>query len=193
MTADLMDRTEMAESDQTPLDALFEQLEPVPEGYRVEIVEGAVYMSPQRAAHWEIILDIVEQLRAKYSRKQIRSDVRMDFPGEMNGFCPDVAVLRKDAQPTKKGHPRYQDVEFVAEVISRNTANNDYGSKKATYATAGVPVYLIADPYTGTCHLFTQPKDGAYLSELTAAFGVPVDLTDTVIGLTLTTAEFPRD
>ncbi|MEU5594367.1 hypothetical protein [Streptomyces sp. NPDC020298] len=45
------DRIAMAESDNTStLDEMFERLEtmPVPEGYKVEIVEGFVYMSPQR-------------------------------------------------------------------------------------------------------------------------------------------------
>lgn len=61
----------------------------------------------------------------------------------------------------------------VPEGISKSTATNDYGDKKAVYAEAGVPVYLIADPYTGRCHLSTHPKGGEYLSELTVAFGEP--------------------
>jgi hypothetical protein len=55
------------------------------------------------------------------------------------------------------------------------------------------PVYLIADPYQGKCHLFTEPKDGDYLTETTVGFGGDVDLTVTDIGLTLKTDEFPRD
>lgn len=45
-------------------------------------------------------------------------------------------------------------------MISRSTGSNDYGPKKDTYAAAGVPVYLIADPYTGEWHLHTLPRDG---------------------------------
>ncbi|HEY9438488.1 MAG TPA: Uma2 family endonuclease, partial [Streptomyces sp.] len=74
-----------------------------------------------------------------------------------------------------------------------DTAANDYGPKKATYAVAGVPVYLIADPYTGTWHLHTLPKDDEYRSVLSLDFGTPVDLTSTVVGLTLDSADFPRD
>ncbi|MCW2868835.1 MAG: hypothetical protein JWL99_155 [Streptomyces oryziradicis] len=50
MTIELTDRIEMAESDELTLDDLFEMLErmPVPEGYKVEIVEGTVYV-----AAWE--------------------------------------------------------------------------------------------------------------------------------------------
>lgn len=186
----------MAESDNTStLDEMFERLETmhVPEGYKVEIVEGTIYMSPQRDTHWEIILDIVEQLRTKYPRKRVKSDVRIDYPGNLNGFATDVTAMAEDAAKTEDHRWRYEDVEFVAEVISKGTAANDYGPKKTAYATAEVPAYLIADPYQGRCHLFTQPKDGEYVSELSVAFGADIDLTTTPVGLTLRTEDFPRD
>ncbi|WP_413801384.1 Uma2 family endonuclease [Streptomyces iranensis] len=180
-------------SDELTLDMMFEWLENVPEGIKVEIVEGNIYMSPQRDTHWDITLDVVEQLRTQYPRKRIKSDVRIDYPGYLNGFATDVTLLAEGAVMNDKGLWLCQDVEFVAEVISRSTKGNDYGPKKTAYATAEVPVYLIADPYTGQCHLFTQPKAGDYLTTLTVPFGAELDLTNTVVGLTLKTDEFPRD
>ncbi|MFF9277831.1 Uma2 family endonuclease [Streptomyces griseosporeus] len=189
------DRIEMADdSGELTLDDLFESLErTTPEGYKVEIVEGAIFMSPQRDTHWEIILDIIEQLRTKYPRKRVKSDVRIDYPGHLNGFASDVTLVAEGAEKTPAGLWRCKDVEFVAEVISKGTAQNDYGPKKAAYAVAEVPVYLVADPYQGKCHLYTQPKDGDYVSELTVTFGTDVDMTTTHLGLTLRTDEFPRD
>jgi Uma2 family endonuclease len=191
----LEDRIEMAEEDgELTLDQLFESLErTTPEGYKVEIVEGAIFMSPQRDTHWEIIADIYEQLRTKYPRKRVKSDVRIDYPGHLNGFASDVTLMAEGAEKTPDGLWRYQDVEFVAEVISKGTAQNDYGPKKLAYAVAEVPAYLIADPYQGKCHLYTQPKDGEYLTELSVTFGADVDMTSTVLDLTLRTEEFPRD
>ncbi|MFJ8858583.1 Uma2 family endonuclease [Streptomyces sp. NPDC102451] len=188
------DRIEMADtSDERTLDMMFEWLEPTPEGFKVEIVEGNVYMSPQRDTHWDIIFDLLEQLRAAYLRKRLKTDVRIDFPGRLNGFASDVVALTEGATKDPQGHWRYQDIEFVAEVISKGTAANDYGSKKATYAIAGVPVYLIVDPYTGTWHLHTLPKDDEYRSTLSLDFGAAIELTETVVGLTLETGGFPRD
>ncbi|KUM69821.1 MULTISPECIES: Uma2 family endonuclease [Streptomyces] len=192
----LEDRIAMAESDNTStLDEMFERLEtmPVPEGYKVEIVEGTVYMSPQRDTHWEIIADIYEQLRTKYPRQRVKSDVRIDYPGHLNGFATDVTVVAEGAVKTESGHWSYEDVEFVAEVISKGTAANDYGPKKTAYATAEVPVYVIADPYQGRCHIYTDPKGSDYEVETKVAFGKDVDLTATPLGLTLKTDEFPRD
>lgn len=130
----------MAESDNTTtLDEMFERLEkmPVPEGYKVEIVEGTVFMSPQRDTHWEIILDFVEQLRVKYPRQRVKSDVRIDYPGHLNGFATDVTVMAEGAARTEDGRWDCGEVEFVAEVVSRGTAANDYGPKKAAYAEVG--------------------------------------------------------
>ncbi|MGW0822138.1 Uma2 family endonuclease [Streptomyces sp. NPDC002845] len=193
----LEDRIAMAESDDThQLDEMFERLEkmPVPEGYKVEIVEGTIYMSPQRDIHWETILMITDAVRDHFGRRsKVFSDVRIDFPGRQNGYCPDVAKLRDGAEKDDEGRWRYQDVEFIAEVISKDTARNDYGPKKTAYALAGVPVYLIADPYVGKCRLFTQPKDGDYVSDLSITYGGDVDMTTTPLGLTVKTDEFPRD
>ncbi|MFJ3940028.1 Uma2 family endonuclease [Streptomyces parvus] len=194
MTVVDTDRIDMADiSDERTLDEMFEWLEPTPEGFKVEIVEGNVYMSPQRDTHWEITFDILEQLRTTYERRQLKTDVRIDLPGHLNGFASDVVALSPDAVKGEDGRWRYQDIEFVAEVISKATAANDYGVKKAVYATAGVPVYLIVDPYTGTWHLHTLPKEDEYRSVLSLDFGTPVDLTSTVVGLTLATDAFPRD
>ncbi|MGW0219683.1 Uma2 family endonuclease [Streptomyces tendae] len=192
----LDDRIDMADANTKRLDEWFERLErmPVPEGFRVEIVEGNVHMTPQRDTHWAIIFRIARAVDDKFGKDvKIFSAVRIDFPGHENGFCPDIAKLRDGAEPDGTGHWRYQDAEFVAEVISQGTAANDYGPKKLAYAAAEVPLYLIADPYQGRCHVFSQPKDGDYTAEFRLAFGQDLDLTDTVLGLTLPTADFPRD
>lgn len=198
VTIELTDRIElieMAESDELSLDMMFDWLErmPVPEGYKVEIVEGAIYMSPQRDNHWDIIANVYDQLRAKYPRRQVKSDVRIDFPGHLNGFAADVVLLKEGAEKNAKGRWTYQDVAFVAEVISKDTARNDYGPKKDAYAAAGVPVLLIVDPYTGLCHVYTDPQDGAYRLEPAVKFGEPVDLAGTVVGLVLDTGEFTHE
>ncbi|MEU3351728.1 Uma2 family endonuclease [Streptomyces sp. NPDC037389] len=195
MTIELTNRIEMADSDELSLDMLFDWLErmPVPEGYTVEIVEGAIYMSPQRDNHWDLIANLYDQLRTKYPRARVKNEIRVDYPGHLNGFSSDVFLIKEGAAKGPSGRWHYQDVEFIAEVISRDTAKNDYGPKRDAYALAGVPVYLIVDPYIGQCHVFTEPKDGTYRAAPAVKFGDPIDLTDTVVGLAVTTDEFGWD
>ncbi|MEV7087607.1 Uma2 family endonuclease [Streptomyces sp. NPDC093085] len=191
------DRIAMAdESYEMTLDTMFSALEkmPVPEGMKVEIVEGNIFMSPQRQVHWEIIRRIVRALEDRFGMDvTVASDVRIDFPGLLNGFCPDVAKLAADARPNTAGRWRPEDVEFIAEVISKGTAANDYGPKKTAYAAAGVPVYFIVDPYVARCHLYTDLKDGEYTTEVITKFGTAIDITTNNLGLTLATDKFPRD
>ncbi|WP_445526758.1 Uma2 family endonuclease [Streptomyces cyslabdanicus] len=192
----LADRIEMADQSNEPtLDEMFEWLEQmhIPEGFKTEIVEGGIFVTPQRDTHWEIIAAIYDQLRTTYPRRRVKSDVRIDYPGGLNGFASDVVALAEGARKDAKGHWRPEDVELVAEVISRSTARNDYGPKKDAFAASGVPVYLIVDPYTGTWHLHTLPKDGEYRGVLSLDFGDEIDLNDTPVGLVLKTDEFPRD
>lgn len=194
----LEDRIEMADADANTerLDQWFERLErmPVPEGFRVEIVGGNVHMTPQRNTHWQIIRQILRALENRFGEDvMVFSDVRIDFPGHENGFCPDIAVLKDSAKPDDKGHWRYEDVEFVAEVISEGTAANDYGPKKTAYAVAEVPVYVIADPYQGRCYVHTDPKGSDYATRTRVDFGTGIDLTGTVVDLILKTDGFPRD
>ena len=194
----LEDRIEMADADANTerLDEWFERLErmPVPEGFRVEIVGGSIFMTPQRDTHWGIIRRIVRALEDRFGMDvKVFSDVRIDFPGHENGFCPDVAKLSDSAKKDDKGRWRHQDVEFVAEVISEGTAHNDYGPKKLAYAEAEVPVYVVADPYQGRCYVYTEPKDGDYENRTPVDFGTDIDLTGTVVGLVLKTDDFPRD
>ncbi|WP_079122771.1 Uma2 family endonuclease [Streptomyces abyssalis] len=192
----MTDRIEMTEPDELTLDDLFERLErmPVPEGYKVEIVEGSVHTSPQRRTHWKIIRKVLRQLEGHLGEEaEIDSDVRIDFPGHLNGFAPDLVKIADGATPDSRGLFSPNDIELVVEVISRSTAANDYGPKLRTYASSGVPAYLIVDPYVGRSRLFTHPKDGDYGRDLTVDFGEEIDLSDTPVGLTLSTENFPRD
>jgi Uma2 family endonuclease len=101
----------------------------------------------------------------------IKNVSRCPFVPHRNGFAPDLVALAKNAEKNEEGSWQSEDIEFLAEVIAEMTAPDDYGKKKQAYVLAEVPLFLIADPYAGECHLFTQPEKGEYQSELTVAFG----------------------
>jgi Uma2 family endonuclease len=54
---------------------------------------------------------------------------------------PDVAVYRGIDDPLRK--PAAEDTVMVIEVTSATTSREDLVSKKAEYATAGIPLYLV--------------------------------------------------
>ncbi|GAB2880476.1 Uma2 family endonuclease [Streptomyces mayteni] len=195
MTLVMIDRTQMPSTDGLSLDKLFEHLErTTPEGFRAEIVGGGIFMSPQRDTHWEIIRRFVRALERHFGEEvKVKSDVRVDFPGDRNAFCPDVAKLSDDAEKDGHGRWRYKDIEFIAEVISKDTAQNDYGRKREAYAAAGIPVHVIVDPYAKKCLVSTEPEGDRYRTEVTVKFGDPIDLTGTVVDMVIPTDRFPHD
>ncbi len=196
MTVEMTDRIKMGDAEASALDeelALLERMT-IPEGFKAEIVQGAVVVSPQRNTHWDIIELVLLQIKECFGRRsRTKSDVLLALPGFRNGFAPDLLKLSDTAEDDGTGRWRYQDVEFVLEVISRETRGNDYGTKLRTYATAGIPVYVIADPYTGKCHAYGTPDGERYESELTAKFGDELDLAPLGFDMRLATEDFPQD
>lgn len=176
------------------LDELFQRVESmqIPEDFHVEIIEGQIVMSPQRATHWTIILLFSQALLTECGPApgRVLSDVRIDFPGPLNGYAPDVALLTEDSAT---GGPKYHhsQVQLVVEVVSQSTRRDDYGIKLTTYATAEVPTYVIVDPTTAWIHVHSQPHQGHYTRANTYAFGTPLPLA--IPPVTVDTSDWPLD
>ncbi|MFJ6542372.1 Uma2 family endonuclease [Streptomyces sp. NPDC091385] len=177
------------------LDDWFALLEamPVPQGYRAEIIEGTVQLTRRRDTRWDITADLYDQLRTKYPRNRLKSDVRLDLPGPLNSFAPDLMLLAEGAERTAAGLWRCADIEFAAEVTPQDTTDPEDSPKVAAYAEAGVPVYLVVDPRQGRSHAYTTPKKDTYAVRLTVTFGGGMNLTGTPLDLVLETGAFPRD
>ncbi|MFE1957246.1 Uma2 family endonuclease [Streptomyces sp. NPDC059479] len=174
-----------------PLEGLLESLArlPVPKGYRVEITDGTVCMSPRKRIHRRTRRLVMRALKSAFGADAgVRSGMRISFPEQRNSFVPDVVKLSGSA----RGQWRVEDIEFIGEVITPHTAANGLGGKKAAYAGAGVPLYLIIDPYTGRTRAHTLPKDGEYTRELAVIFGAEIGLTIAGSDLPLKTDGFPR-
>ncbi|MFI9393593.1 Uma2 family endonuclease [Streptomyces bauhiniae] len=177
------------------LDDWFTRLEamPVPEGYKAEIIEGTVQLTSRGDSQWAITADLYEQLRTRYPRARLKSGARLDLPGPLNSYAPDLMLLAESAERTAAGLWRCAEVEFAAEVLPLDTVDPAHGPKEAAYALAEVPVYLVVDPRQGRCHAYSKPKKDEYAVRLTVTFGADLNLTGTPVGLSLKTHDFPRD
>ena len=191
---------ELGETMSAELDEMFAAIEAAgtPEGYRWQIVEGQVVMSPQRDVHYSIIDLLTEDVKDVVGRRtgRVLSDVRVDFPGLLNGFAPDFALKAEGARPTvgENGERRYQyaDILIVAEVVSKSSRRTDYGVKLATYAGARVPVYIIADPIKALVTVYSEPLNDEYQMVNTHHFGTKFTVPHGD-GITVDTTDWPRD
>ncbi|GAA2146900.1 Uma2 family endonuclease [Kitasatospora kazusensis] len=168
----------------------------IPEGYRVEIIEGNIVVSPQSEVQSRLMRIIVRQLEDQLGHDaNITLDVPVDFPGYRNGYAPDLAVMAQDARVNASGRYEWADVDAVIEIVSASSVDNDYLTKPKTYAKYSIPVYLIVDPLKGTCRLLTDPVHGkGYQKQLPLEFGDPVTfMLPDGREVSLETERFPRN
>ncbi|MFB7089549.1 Uma2 family endonuclease [Streptomyces sp. NPDC056296] len=167
-----------------------------PKGCKVEIVEGLITVTPlSSVAHNGIaervqrrLYDVIPQDWGIYQR------LPLAVPGRLGLFEPDLAVVPEgllragDEQliPASKA-------ELVGEIVSAATATNDRTHKRAGYAQAGTPLYLLIDslaPGGPTVTLYGEPDGETYRILYAGRIGDPVELP-APFRYTLHTSEFP--
>ncbi len=138
----------------------------VPEGFRVEIIEGAIEMPPiGRLRHGTLIGRTLESLLRHLQ----------DF------VCP--RALEDIAHPSGLG-VLAEGVAFVTEVVSpwRCDRQRDRIRKRRAYARAGIPVYVLIDDHDedGTVTVLSEPdsKHACYRFSHRYAYGTDVLITE---------------
>ncbi|MFD9373341.1 Uma2 family endonuclease [Streptomyces sp. NPDC060020] len=168
----------------------FEDLE-VPEGFKAELLRGDIVMmaGPDRV-HNRIVLSVLDQIpRDRWERLQTQD---IAIPGETSEPQPDLVVLENGSEPGPGRLIPAPAVAMLVEVVSKNSADADYGIKRSMYAAGQVPAYLIIDPFEAECLLLTEPtgtgEDADYKVGRRVRFGDPVPLD--VLDVKLETHDF---
>ncbi|WP_169813978.1 Uma2 family endonuclease [Actinomadura kijaniata] len=172
---------------------------PVPEGSKVEVVEGEIIVSPAAPPeHNGFVADIIDSLG------DARRD-QPDFPwgydvgsglvlvGTEKGFVPDLTVLDRQAalsvRRTRAKKLVSDEAEMVVEITSPGNADTDRrprtrrnDNKWNSYAASGIPYYLLVDrdPKVARVFLYSIPDEAtaAYLHEDSWAFGETIRLPE---------------
>ncbi|MFH9421304.1 Uma2 family endonuclease [Streptomyces sp. NPDC017529] len=114
---------------------------------------------PPDSAHNDTVGELQRLLYTVIPRDWgIYQALELTLPGGHGLFVPDVSVGPK-ARRTKDV-PR-----LVAEVTSWCGAHHDRVEKLHAYATTGVPLYLLLDPWHSgkrTATLYGEPEGGSY-------------------------------
>ncbi|MEV0847594.1 Uma2 family endonuclease [Streptomyces sp. NPDC049954] len=163
-------------------------------GYRTEIVEGSIVMSPVRPHHGKTIKLVWEALEAQLSDDwDFTTDVAFLFDGETE-FCPDLAVLPRPEVEANRSVYAPDLVELVVEVVSPGSVRRDYDLKPVRYAGRGIRHYLVFDPYRAECVTFWNPGAAGYLGRDTIPYGGKLTVETEVFGrLTVDLSGLPVD
>ncbi|UZJ29880.1 Uma2 family endonuclease [Streptomyces endophytica] len=166
------------------------------EGWKVEIIEGIVTVSPPPDNNHNFIAEKVQ--RRLYSVLPedwgIYQTLGTGIPLRKGLYIPDLAVVPVDVVLEETGeYVSASTAKLIVEVTSKSNASNDRIAKAAGYARAGVPLYLLVDrfaPAGPTITLFGEPTGDVYRVLHTVKFGDELALP-APFGLTLDTAIFP--
>ncbi|UKY51206.1 Uma2 family endonuclease [Streptomyces inhibens] len=154
-----------------------------PTGFRAELIEGEIVVTPPTDGDHEDYLDIMnEQVRAQSAtRMQIASGKGLKLPGlesqPEDHVIPDATLAPRALRIFRGAGPWMPSdgVTMVVEVTSTRPRNDREGKRRA-YARAAIPLYLLVDRDKSTVTLFSDPKDGDYREAHCLPFGKPLPL-----------------
>lgn len=157
------------------LHELRDQLDPPP-GWRVEIIQGELVVSPAPApAHGYIVEIIRTAIQGSLPETHAAYEAIEAVGPEGDAFIPDVSVWPR-AELRGRRKPLKPDLCTVAvEVTSPKQSKHDY-DKARPYAASSIPVFLVVDTERQSCVVFSEPQGGEYREKHELPFGKPVTL-----------------
>ncbi|MFF3753957.1 Uma2 family endonuclease [Streptomyces sp. NPDC002018] len=165
-----------------------------PEGWRVELIEGEIHVTPLvDGEHEEIVSELNGQVAVRRKDPRLRgyTGLGLFVPGaSVSGkIVPDLVIAPKGSFTDEFEYHDPASMLLVAEVTSRSTGDNDRVKKIRGYARAGIPVYLLIDREAGQAVLCTLPVGEAYSRKVSYKISETVPLPEP-LGFELDTSEF---
>lgn len=166
----------------TDLPTLADNL-PLPDGYRTEIIDGSLVVSPTPSYRHARIIRLCERILDRDGPEGLEALqwVTVEVSQDGDRFVPDLAVLPTAVVDGEGWEgPDWlrsaEDLELAVEVVSPSSALHDWKAKTKGYARAGVPLYLVIDPRKSEIALFSEPEGGKYQTVERAVPGASVHL-----------------
>lgn len=156
-----------------------------PEGYRAELIDGEIVVTPPPDGDHEDILDLIVRQIIRKSATEMgfsgHKGLIVPFQGNPQGarvipdgtFAPAESRLFRGAPPWMEA----AGVAMVVEITSSRPAP-DRNEKRQAYAAAEIPLYLLVDRHVRRVTLFSHPKKDDYARTDVASFGDKLDLPD---------------
>ncbi|GAB7031429.1 Uma2 family endonuclease [Streptomyces sp. NPDC021749] len=168
------------------------------EGWKVEIIEGIVTVSPPPDNNHNFIAEKVQRRLYTVLPEDwgIYQTLGTGVPLRKGLYIPDLAVVPVDVVLDETGeYVPASTAKLIVEVTSKSNASNDRIAKAAGYARAGVPLYLLVDrwaPAGPAITLYGEPVGDVFRVLQTVKFGDELELP-APFALTLDTGIFPVD
>ncbi|HEV2347421.1 MAG TPA: Uma2 family endonuclease [Actinocrinis sp.] len=177
------------------LKTFWEELD-IPHGWRAEILEGTVVVTPPPAfMHNRAASRLIRILAGAIPDEwdiYPELGIRLASTGDL--YIPDLTICPPEVQPTEGKVVLAEHTLLVVEITSPANADHDRKRKLWGYAHGLVPLYLLIDPHASDgphVALFSKPDKGIYLSMTRVPYGDPITLP-APFDLKIDTDQFPR-
>jgi Uma2 family endonuclease len=179
-------------AEMTALHPVLQRLD-TPDGLKAEMINGEIVLAPLRLFHLGTIFEILRQVTPQLPADTwFGGDNITPFPEYGAELCPDITLIPKSAYDKNLSVVPAEMIRAAFEVVSPSTRGRDYGLKVGAYARAGIPLYVIADPYTAVLTVHHDPVDGEYALRRIVRYGASVDVPGE-LPFTLDTSTLPVD
>jgi Uma2 family endonuclease len=166
-----------------------------PEGWRVEISDGALRMTPPPDVPHNITAVPVRDLLVRHASSGIDvfETLGIEIVGAEKLYIPDVVAIPGSALDGRDMTGRSTDVVLAVEITSRSGARIDRTEKLNAYATGAVQAYLLVDRVAKNpaVTMYSEPVDGEYQHLVKVPFGETIHLPEP-FDVDLDTSQFPR-
>ncbi|WP_405911101.1 MULTISPECIES: Uma2 family endonuclease [unclassified Streptomyces] len=160
----------------------------LPEGYRAEIIEGAIEVSPTgRFPHARIVNRLRDALADFLRDSEHAAWNDTNVIHARRAWIPDGFVAPGDEELIATEDDlgvKASAVQLIVEIVSPGKRNQDRDriKKRREYARAGIPVYVIIDDYDnrGTVSILTAPvpEHARYEDEHRVPYGTEVTIPE---------------
>lgn len=167
----------------------------LPEGSRVEVIDGALIVNPSPLPiHQRIARRLAGALEPGLPPDwQLETDVDVMLAQDpLDYLTPDIVIFDRQVPLTTRPIPG-DSILLVVEIVSRGSRREDRGSKPLAYAEAGIPYFWRVETkesgavaltvHTASLEAGRYEENGKHLGRLVTAEPVSVDivLTDLTV------------
>ncbi|MFI1247826.1 Uma2 family endonuclease [Streptomyces anulatus] len=156
-----------------------------PEGFRAELIEGEIVVTPPPDGDHEDYINVVLKQVLRKSRTDMDYSGNKGLKLRSGGACPkNHAIPDGTFAPTGlrlfRGADPWMAPEGVALVVEVTSTKPqaDREAKRRCYARGGIPLHLLIDRDDSSVTLFSDPENDDYRQLLTIPYGKPMPLPE---------------
>ncbi len=156
-----------------------------PEGFRAELVEGEIVVTPPPDGDHEDCIELVVNQVYRRSRTRMQFSGNKGLKLRSGGGCPKDHVIPDGTfAPSElrlyRGADSWMPCDGVAMVleVTSTKPRTDREAKRRCYARGDIPLYLLVDREASSITLFSDPENDDYRQLCTRPFGKPIPLPE---------------